>query len=128
MVNEDRVILMTRMAVQAEKAKGGDARINRFYRGDYVGFEIVKSVVCATIVYCILLGAYAVFRFNELLQDFYDGAGMESVRIYVLWYLVVIAVYVVISYVVYSVRFSRSRSEMRKYYSNLKKLEHTYRS
>lgn len=128
MVSEERVLLMTRMAAQADRLRDGGARINQFYRGDYVGFQIVKSVVCATIVYCVLLGAYAVFRFNELLQEFYDGAGMESVRIYVLWYLVVIAVYVVISYVVYSVRFNRSRSEMRKYYSNLKKLEHTYRS
>ena len=128
MVSEERVLLMTHMAAQADRLRDGGARINQFYRGDYVGFQIVKSVVCATIVYCVLLGAYAVFRFNELLQEFYDGAGMESVRIYVLWYLVVIAVYVVISYVVYSVRFNRSRSEMRKYYSNLKKLEHTYRS
>ena len=123
MINEQRVILMTKMAAQAERLRHEGAKVNQYYRGDYVGFEIVKSVIAATVLYAVLIGMYVMFHFNELLQDFYDGNGFDDIGRYVMLYVVLVAVYVVVSYIVYSVRYTRSRKRARAYYGNLKKLE-----
>lgn len=127
MVNEERVKLMTHMAVEAGRLQGEGVRISHFYRGDYVGFEIVKSVVSATIVYGVIVALYAVFNFNALLEEFYNGAGVEELKIFVVWYIALLAVSVLASYVVYSIRFNRAKSAIRSYYAHLKRLERMYR-
>lgn len=126
MINEEKVILMTKMSVQAKELEEGGARINQYYRGDYVGFQIVKSAIAATILFCVLLAAYAAFNFNALLDDFYKGAGMDEISGYILLYFVLLAIYVIVSYVVYSIRYTKSRKQAREYYNNLKRLEKYY--
>ena len=127
MVHEGRVIQMTHMAIRARELEGDGIRINEYYRGDYIGFEIVKTVVGVTIVYGMLLALYAVFHFNTILQDFYERSSIEDFRKYLLWYLVIVLVSVMVSYIVYSVRYSRTRKKIRAYYNELKKLERSYR-
>lgn len=128
MINEGRVLHMTHMAVRAKELGADGVRINEYYRADYVGFEIVKTVVSVTVVYAMLIALYAVFHFNTILQEFYDNTGIEGFRKFLLWYLVVVAVSVPVSYVIYSVRYNKTRRKMRQYYNDLKKLERTYRN
>ena len=119
---------MTHMAVRAKELGADGMRINEYYRADYVGFGIVKTVVSVTVVYGMLIALYAIFNFNTMLQAFYDNTGIEEYRRYVLWYLVVVAFSVMVSYVVYTVRYNRTRKKIRRYYNDLKKLERTYRN
>ncbi len=51
MVNREKVILMTHMAQYAEREGTRDAEINQYFRSDYLSFQIVKSVICSTILY-----------------------------------------------------------------------------
>ena len=123
MINEERVILMTKMTVKADDLNREGMRINQFYRGDYVGFEVVKAVISATVLFVVLMGAYALFRFEELLDDFYSGTGLDGLRIYLLYYFILVGVYVIVSYIVYSLRYNRARKKAREYYHLLKELE-----
>lgn len=123
MINEERVILMTKMTVKADDLNREGMRINQFYRGDYVGFEVVKAVISATVLFVVLMGAYALFRFDELLDEFYSGSGLGGLRIYLLYYLILVGVYVIVSYIVYSLRYNRARKKAREYYHLLKELE-----
>ena len=123
MINEERVILMTKMTVKADDLNREGMRINQFYRGDYVGFEVVKAVISATVLFVVLMGAYALFRFDELLDEFYSGSGLDGLRIYLLYYFILVGVYVIVSYIVYSLRYNRARKKAREYYHLLKELE-----
>ena len=123
MINEERVVLMTKMAVKAEAFQKEGMRINQFYRGDYVGFEVVKAVISATVLYIVLVAAYALFRFDEILNDFYSGTGLDGLRKYLLYYFILAGVYVIVSYIVYSIRYNRARRHAREYYQLLKELE-----
>ena len=127
MISQDRVILMTKMAAQAGRLHRDGERVNHYHRGDYVGFEIVKSVIAATLLYAVLLGMYAIFNFDALLQDFYNGAGLEEIHRYIVLYVLLVAVYVIVSYIVFSIRYTRGRKRARAYYNNLKKLDKYYR-
>ena len=128
MINEGRVIHMTHMAVRAKELGPDGMRINEYYRADYVGFGIVKTVVSVTVVYGMLIALYALFHFNTMLKDFYDNAGIEGYRRFLLWYLVLVALSVLVSYFVYTVRYNNTRKKIRHYYNDLKKLERTYRN
>ncbi|MBQ6735306.1 MAG: hypothetical protein IJR00_10425 [Lachnospiraceae bacterium] len=123
MINEERVILMTKMSVKADELNREGMRINQFYRGDYVGFEVVKAVISATVLFVVLMGAYALFRFDEILNEFYSGSGLDGFRKYILYYFVLAGVYVIVSYIIYSIRYNRARKQAREYYHLLKELE-----
>ena len=123
MINEERVVLMTKMSVKAEEFHKEGMRINQFYRGDYVGFEVVKAVISATVLFVVLMAAYALFRFDEILNEFYSGTGLDGFRKYILYYFILAGVYVIVSYVIYSVRYNRARKEARECYHMLKELE-----
>ena len=123
MINEERVILMTKMSVKADELNREGMRINQFYRGDYVGFEVVKAVISATVLFVVLMGAYALFRFDDILNEFYSGTGLAGFRKYLLYYFVLAGFYVIISYIIYSIRYNRARKQAREYYHLLKELE-----
>ena len=54
MINKDKVAVMTKMAAY----EAGDGRKNlavcSYVRGDYVGFQMLKTWIAVTIAFCIL--------------------------------------------------------------------------
>ena len=117
MLNEERVILMTRMAAYQQHEGKENNAINSYFRSDYVGFQVLKSIISATIVYLILVAAYVMYHFSEVLQDVYNTDLMATARKYLIYYILLVAVYSVISYIIYSIRYNRMRGNMRAYYS-----------
>ena len=49
MINEEKVILMTRLASYESNEGKKDISIVNYFKGDYIGFQILKSVIAATI-------------------------------------------------------------------------------
>lgn len=126
MVNGERVVLMSRMAAHMEHRGKQDMKINQYYRGDYVGFELVKSVIGATVIYFLLIACYAVYHFDTILQEFYQGNWASEGMRFLLSYVVLLAGYCIISYIVYSRRYSKMRKGMKSYFADLKKLDRMY--
>ena len=117
---------MTRMAAYEQHEGKKNNAINSYFRSDYVGFQVLKSIISATIVYLIVVAAYVMYHFSEVLQDIYNTDIMATARKYLVYYIVLVAVYSVISYIVYSIRYGKMRGNMRTYYSCLKKLGKMY--
>jgi hypothetical protein len=126
MLNEERVILMTRMAAFEQHEGKKNNAINSYFRSDYVGFEVLKSIISATIVYLILVAAYVMYHFADVLQDIYNTDVMGTAKKYLVYYIILVAVYSVISGVYYSIRYRKMRGSMRAYYACLKKLGRMY--
>ena len=53
MLNEERVILMTKMASYEENEGKKNVNIGNYFRGDYIAIQVLKSIFCATIAYAI---------------------------------------------------------------------------
>ena len=120
--------MMTRLAMQAQKMQQRGAGINEYNRGDYVGVGMLKSAIVATVLYGMLFAVYAAFNFDGLLDTFYEGGMMSVITRLILYYFLLLAVYLVVSYIIYTVRYTRSRKEVRLYYNRLRKLENQYKS
>ena len=117
---------MTRMA-SYETGKGKkDISILNYFRGDYIGFQVLKSVIAATISFVALFAVYLFYNFETLMQNIYKMDLMEFGKSIIILYLCAVGAYGVISYVVYATRYNRAKKSLRMYYSNLKKLGSMY--
>ena len=53
MLNEERIILMTKLAsYEAGEGKRNEA-IGKYFRSDYIGVQVIKSIISATIAFLI---------------------------------------------------------------------------
>lgn len=126
MLNEQRIILMTKMASYEENEGKKNVSIGKYFRSDYIGLQVLKSVISATIAYAILFALFVFYDFEIFMQDIYKMDLISFARTVLIWYGVAIVVYGVISYLVYSYRYSRAKKSLKSYYNNLKKLNTLY--
>lgn len=117
---------MTHMAQYAEREGVRDAEINQYFRSDYLSFQIVKSVICSTILYFLIIGFFVMVRFESFWQDLFgEGFGGGGILLLVGW-LILTAIYSWAAYVVYSYKYKQMRRRIRAYCDSLEKLEELY--
>lgn len=126
MINEERVILMTRMASYEAHEGKKSVKIGNYFRGDYIGFQVLKSVIAATIAFIIVFGVYIFYNFETFMQDIYKMDLMEYGKGIITVFLCVVGIYAVISYIVYAYRYSQAKKSLKVYYGNLRKLSAMY--
>ena len=127
MLNEEKVILMTRMAAFINREGKKNDAINSYFKSDYIGLNVIKSVISATIVFVIFVGTYVLYDFEKVLGDLYNTNNLLAIgRRLLIYYLLLVGVYSLVSYVVYSYRYSKMRKSMKGYYGDLKRLARMY--
>ncbi len=126
MVNEEKVILMTKLASYESHEGKKDIPIINYFKGDYIGFQVLKSVIAGTLSFFALFGVYIFYNFEELMQDIYKMDLLQFGKSIMIFYLCSVGAYGVISYVLYASRYSKAKQSLRHYYSNLKKLAGMY--
>lgn len=127
MFNGSRIKLMTKMAA-FEKNEGKESMaIGTYFRGDYIGKEIIKSIVYGTIAFVIMFAMYIAYDFEFIMQDVYKMDILEFGRSVAGYYFKFIIGYAIVTYVVYALRYQKARRNLRAYYNNLKRLNSMYR-
>lgn len=126
MINEKRVKLMTRMAAYEDGEFRRHKTVIGFFRSDYISLQMVKTVIATTIAYAILFGLYLMYDFEKFMKEIYQMDVFQFIKTVVILYLVMLAVFMLITYVVSLYRYNRSLQSTRLYYGNLKKLSQFY--
>lgn len=126
MLNEERVILMTKMASYEEHEGKKNVKIGNYFRGDYISIQVLKSLFCATIAYVIVLALFIFYDFEVFMQELYKMDLISFAKEVLFYYGVTVVSYGVISYVVYSYRYTKAKKSLKLYYHNLKKLGSLY--
>ena len=127
MLNEKRIILMTKMASYEANEGKRNVAIGSYFRTDYIGWQVLKSIISATIAFVVVFGMYIFYDFEVFMIDIYKMDLLEFARGVFTRYLWTIGVYAVISYVVYTVRYNRAVKSLRVYQMNLRKLSDMYK-
>ncbi len=127
MLNEERIILMTRMESYAENDGKKNMQIGNYFRSDYISIQVIKSVVSVTIAYGIGFALYVLYHLETFLEDIYKIDLLAFAKNVLLIYGVTVVIYGVISYLVYSYCYSKAKKSLKKYYDHLKKLNSLYR-
>jgi hypothetical protein len=122
MVNEERVILMTRLASYEKGPGRKNVAIGSYFRGDYIGFQLLKSIISVTMACAIVVGVYIFYHFEDLMLDVYQLDLFELGREVLRYYLIIVVIYCTLTYMLYSYRHHKARKGLTSYQKNLRKL------
>ncbi len=127
MLNEKRIILMTKMASYEANEGKKNVAIGSYFRSDYIGWQVLKSIISATIAFVVVFAVYIFYDFEMFMMDIYKMDLFAFAKQVLTMYLWTIGIYAVISYVVYTIRYNRAVKSLRVYYMNLRRLAEMYR-
>ncbi|MCI5952786.1 MAG: hypothetical protein MRZ63_10860 [Anaerostipes sp.] len=126
MVNEEKVKLMTKMAIY-ESGKGKmDLEISHFHTNEYMKMEVVKSVIVNTIVYCAALGFILLLMMDKVIEAVNNHQFRKYMLLFVMAYLLFIFLEAMIVRERAKQRYLDARPRVRAYKKNLAKLHFMY--
>lgn len=126
MLNEERVILMTKMASYEEHEGKESMKIGKYFRGDYIAVQVLKSIFSATVAFALIFALYVLYDFEVFMQNLYKIDLVSFAKTLLTYYGIVVVVYGALSYGIYAYRYSKARKSLKLYHQNLKKLNSLY--
>lgn len=123
MLNEDKIKIMSRCAMY-EKGQGkDDLQINRYYQGDYVRLNTLKSLIGVTIGFILCFGFYLVLRAECYMENIVGMDLWAFGKSVLKYYVLVLIIFAVISVLFYGWKYADAEKRVRWYYKDLKSLE-----
>ena len=126
MLNEERIRLMTKMASYEANEGKKNVSIGSYFRGDYIGLQVIKSVISGTIGFFIIFAVYLGYDLETFMTEIYKMDLFLFGKNVVIAYLIFVGVYAIISYAVYTYRYTKAKKSLKLYYNNLKQLSSLY--
>ncbi len=126
MLNEERVILMTRLASYEANEGKKYVATGSYFRSDYIKMQTIKSIFSATIAFFVILALVVLMDFETFMSDLYAMDLFDYAKKLLFGFIAFVGGYGVISYVVYSIRYRRAKKNLKLYFNNLKKLSTMY--
>lgn len=126
MLNEERIKLMTQMASYEENEGKKNVAIGSYFRSDYISLQVIKSVISATVAFAILCVMYVFYDFEAFMQNIYKIDLLVLGKRVLLLYVVFVALYALISYIIYAYRYNKAKGSLKRYYHHLKELSVMY--
>lgn len=123
MIDTDKVISMTKMAAYEKRQGKKDLGITAYFRSDYIGMQILISIIFITVAFGAACGVYILLHFEEFMLNIYNMDLAQAGKSLLFWYLVVAVIYVGITYLVYGVRYYLARKRVRRFEERLKRLD-----
>lgn len=126
MINEEKVKIMDRLALYEKQEGRKYLPVSKYYRSDYIGLALIKNFFLVTIGYGLILAVIAAYNLEYLLDNVHK-MDLISLGIVVLaGYIGVLAVYSVLTYIQYTVKYHNAKKSVKQYYTQLTRLEKIY--
>lgn len=127
MIAKDKIRTMSRMAIFESSKEGKEALGTiRFFRTDYIRWEILKTVVSVTIGYAIVLGLVILYHLEYLIKNAtklnYTSLGFRILGIY----LILLIIYITFTMMTAVYRYRQSRRRYLGYERQIKELAKIY--
>ncbi len=126
MLNENKVKMMTKMAIY-EKNEGKKMLHNaRYYKGDYVALAALKSTITTTLAFIIIVIMIAISNTETIIKQINSMDYAVLGKKIAVYYIISLIVYAIISGVYSAYQYDKSRSGIKRYFMRLNKLERFY--
>ena len=123
MLNEDKVKLMTRMAIY-EKRKGKKVmKLTKYFQSDYVSFYMIKTAAAVTMAYLIVAACYVLYYIEFLMENLYTLDFADIIKKFLTYYVIVLVGYLVLSFIIYSVKYNIGMKSLRRFRAKIKKVK-----
>ena len=127
MINQEKVALMTKLAAYEEGQGKKDIPQSKYYREDYISLKRINTAIVVTLAYILVLAMVVFVNVEKMMTQIATMDFVKLGKTVLTYYIVIMVVYMVISYIVYTVKFKRVRANLNEYNGNLKKLYAIYK-
>lgn len=126
MLSEDRIRVMTRLAV-FEKEHGKENEIaSKYYKSDYISYHMIWTGIMTTIAFVLGLLLYFGLNFEHYMEKMHTMNLPEQGKIIVVLYVICLIAMLMISYFIYRKKYMQAQKCLKKYCAQLHELEKIY--
>ncbi len=126
MLNENKIKMMTKMAIYEKNQGRRMIKTAKYYKGDYVALGVLKGTIATTIAYIIVLMMVIICNVEKIVANINSIDYLQIGKTAVLYYVIALIVFSVISGIVCAYQYEKSRGGLKTYFSRLNKLERFY--
>lgn len=126
MLNENKVKMMTKMAIYEKNEGKKMLRNARYYKGDYVALAALKSTITTTLAFIIIVIMIAISNTETIIKQINSMDYATLGKKIAVYYIISLIVYAIISGVYSAYQYDKSRSGIKRYFMRLNKLERFY--
>lgn len=124
MISKDKIANMSKMAIFENSKTGRMAiRSTKFFKTDFVRFELLKTIISVSLAYLIIWGIYIIYNIEYIVKNAtkinYKEIGIKALGIYIIF----LVIYLVVSLLISSYRYKQGKKAFSKYNRFLKNLE-----
>lgn len=126
MIHQDKLKVMTQLALYEKKKGKKDLFLYSYQREDYVAFQMIKTVIAVTVAFAIILGLIALCNLEAVISHFdtlnYKQIGIAAAAAY----LCLLLFYLKITFSQSKEEYNQMRPRVRRYFRGLKKMKAFY--
>lgn len=126
MLNEDKIKLMTELALFEKNHASNMKTVSQYFKNDYISRSLIRGFVSYTLCSILLFGMWILFNVEVVL----NSAGMDELKGLAfrggILYLGGLFLYVVLTVVIYGERYDYAEKMKRIYLVKLKHLDKRY--
>ncbi len=127
MLNEEKIRLMTKLALYEQKEGKKDFPLSKYYRTDYLALKMINSAIVMSLGYIILLAVIVLINVEKLLSELVNMDLPAIGRNILIAYIILFVVNMTATYFIESYRFKKSRGNLNQYNGELKELHMIYK-
>ena len=127
MIKEDKVKLMTKLAIYEQGEGKKDIPTSKYYRSDYMSIKMIESFISITMVYVLIAVIGVLFNIDYLSENIVSLDLVALGKEIAIGYAIILIVLMIISYVVYSIKYKKIKKSLEAYGEDLKTLYLMYK-
>lgn len=128
MLSEDKIKVMTKLAV-FEKEHGKENEIaSKYYKSDYISYHMIWTGIMTTVAYGLGLLLYFGLNFEQYMAKMHTMNLPEQGKVIVALYAICLVAMLTISYFVYKRKYAQAQKCLKEYCAQMHELEKIYNS
>lgn len=128
MLNEDKIRLMTGIAMYEKKAEKDIFPVTRYFKSDYISSHMIRSFLTYTFAFLIFLAVWILYQIEDIFNSMDITVLISSAKYIGILYAAGLFLYSLVTYLVYSKRYETASKSLRVYQAKLRRLEKKYSS
>lgn len=126
MLNEDKIKLMTGIAMYEKREDKYIFPANHYFKGDYISSHMFRSFFAFTLCYILGVLIWGLYHMEELLNTIDLDEVLTIIKGGAMLYGVGLLLYLIITFLVYQKRYEIAKRGLKVYLAKLKRLEKRY--
>lgn len=119
LLNENKIKMMTKMAIYEKNEGKSMLKTAKYFKGDYIAFGVLKTVIATTFAGVILLAMYFLCNAEGMIRDINNLDYIGLAKKFALYYVLMLIVFCVIAGFVYYFRYENTRKGIKGIFQGL---------